>query len=106
MFARSNSTSITAPMHWTMVPATAWVSAMSIFLTRLFDHCRGRGYGRTEFLYRGRAAHDLRKLFGDRCLSRLVVNERELVYHVGGIVRRRFHRDHARGLLGGHVLRD
>src|SRR5438034_7634959 len=80
--------SITAPMHWTMVPAV-WASAM------LFS-----------WLHRRRAAYDLGDFLGDPGLPVLVVDERELVDQGLGVVGGGLHRHHARALLGGHVLGD
>src|SRR5256884_2959359 len=80
--------SITAPMHWTMVPYV-WGSAM------VFSRLHG-----------GRATDDLRYLLGDPGLPVLVVDERELVDQGLGVVGGGLHRHHARALLRGHVLGD
>src|SRR5204863_5562541 len=120
--SRGNSMSITAPMHWTMVP-DVWASAMR-FPSGAFQNgfplpspphleegCprSGRGGGGDLSFassYRRRAADDLGDLFGDPRLPVLVVDERQLVDQGLGVVGGGLHRDHARALLGGHVLGD
>src|SRR6266496_2313072 len=57
-------------------------------------------------LHRRRSAYDLGDFFGDARLPVLVVDEGELVDQGFGVVGSRLHRDHARALLGGHVLGD
>src|SRR5436189_270179 len=86
--SRGNSMSITAPMHWTMVPAV-WASAM-VF----------------SWLHRRRSADDLRYFLGDPGLPVLVVDEGELVDQGLGVVGCGFPRHRARAVLGGHVLGD
>src|SRR5258706_15097694 len=92
--SRGNSMSITALMHWTMVP-DVWASAM-VFLRSIQGSAS----------YRRRASDDLGDLLRDPCLAVLVVHERELVDQGLGVVRGGLHRHHARALLGGHVLGD
>src|SRR4051812_48675046 len=92
---RANSTSTTAPMHWTILPsappARACVAALMVSI--LFSISDSGG-----------AADDFRQFLRDRRLPVLVVDQRELVNHRLRIVRRGLHCDHARGLLGGQVL--
>src|SRR5437867_263426 len=92
--SRGNSMSITAPMHWTMVP-DVWASAMRFFPINSLSGSYRRG-----------AADDLRYFLGDPRLAVLVVDERELVDERLGVVGSGLHRHHARALLGGHVLGD
>src|SRR2546426_12632061 len=113
--------SITAPMHWTMVP-DVWASAMCFpsctFQIRyplpspphLEEGCprSGRGGGgvpaqHAGWSYRRRSADDLGDFLRDPRLPVLVVDERQLVDQGLGVVGGGFHRDHARALLGGHV---
>src|SRR5207248_5530029 len=88
MSARANSTSTTAPMHWTMVPCFMFASS---------DYVNSN---------RGRAADDLRQFLGDRRLPRLVVDELQLFDDLTGIVGGGLHRDHPRRLLRRRVLVD
>src|SRR6266571_383582 len=92
--SRGNSMSTTAPMHWTMVP-DVWASAM-VFIRSI----------QVSASYRRRASDDLGDLFGDPRLPVLVVDEGQLVDQGLGVVGGGLHRDHARALLGGHVLGD
>ena len=66
--SRGNSTSTTAPMHWTMVPCCVvpWSLPRCVSSIRCADSTR---------LDRGRAADDLRQFLGDRRLARLVVDQ-------------------------------
>src|SRR5258708_23560651 len=91
MLSRGNWMSITAPMHWTILPWWVWFIG--------FPCPREKG------LDGGCAADDFRQFLGDRRLPRLVVDEREVVDDAGGVVARRLHRHHARRLLAGDVLR-
>src|SRR5881396_3222434 len=86
--------SITAPMHWTMVP-DVWASAMRFFPINSLSSS-----------HRRRSADDLGDFLRDPGLPVLVVDERELVDQGLGVVRGSLHRHHARALLGGHVLGD
>src|SRR5215468_10798349 len=92
--SRENSTSITAPMHWTMVPSFAAVEV--IF-----------GVPSVRFASNGgRAADDLGEFLRDRRLAGLVVDQLQLVDDRPGVVGRGLHRDHAGALLRSDVLVD
>src|SRR6185437_3392330 len=85
--SRGNSTSMTAPMIWVILP--------SAMLAMVFSFLR---------LNRCRAAHDLGELLGDRGLAGLVVDELQFADQLAGIVGGRLHGHHARRHLGGDVL--
>src|SRR5688500_18752158 len=92
--SRGNSTSMTAPMIWVILPVAIAMSSNYILLV-----CTR--YARS---HRCRAADDLRQFFRDRGLAGLVVNELELADELAGVVRSRAHRDHARRHFAGDVL--
>src|SRR5258708_20424028 len=92
MLSRGNWMSITAPMHWTILPSLVWFIGFPCPSEKVLDG--------------GCATDDFRQFLGDRRLPRLVVNEREIVDDAGGVVARRLHRHHARRLLARDVLRD
>src|SRR6476620_3855404 len=92
MLSRGNWMSITAPMHWTILPSVIWVVLIVVLSCECLDG--------------GGAADDFRKFLGDGCLAGLVVDQREAVDHRRGVVARRLHRHHARGLLARDVLGD
>src|SRR6185437_16767325 len=87
MESRGNSTSMTAPMIWVILPS-ATVAIVFSFLR----------------LNRCRAAHDLGELLGDRGLAGLVVDELQFADELAGIVGSCLHGHHARCHLGGDVL--
>ena len=89
--------SVTAPMHWTMVPCACAIA----FFPETFD---SNGVLEAASSDRRGAADDLGQFLGDRCLARLVVDQRQLVDDVGGVVGGGLHRHHARRLLARHVL--
>src|ERR1700733_7458347 len=82
--SRGNSTSMTAPMIWVILPSAILVMHFS---------SNGRG-----------AADDLRKFLRDRSLAGLVVNELQVLDELAGVVGGGLHRDHARGHLRGDIL--
>src|SRR5580698_2644282 len=86
MCSRGNSTSMTAPMIWVILPSAMVVMHLSL---------NGRG-----------AADDLRKFLGDRGLAGLVVNELQVLDDLAGVIGGGLHGDHARGHLRGHVFHD
>src|ERR1051325_7564991 len=91
MCSRGNWMSITAPMHWTILPSLVWVVLMVPFPVECSNG--------------GGAADDFRKLLRDRGLPCLVVDEREVVDDARGVVAGGLHRHHARRLLARDVLR-
>src|ERR1700722_10690787 len=86
MCSRGNSTSMTAPMIWVILPSAMLVMHFS---------SNGRG-----------AADDLREFLRDRSLAGLVVNELQVLDELAGVVGGGLHGDHARGHLRGDVLDD
>src|ERR1700722_1647091 len=84
--SRGNSTSMTAPMIWVILPSAILVMHFS---------SNGRG-----------AADDLRKFLGDRSLAGLVVNELQVLDELAGVVGGGLHGHHARGHFGRDVLDD
>src|SRR5258708_12014539 len=91
MLSRGNWMSITAPMHWTILPSLVWFIGFPCPSEKGLDG--------------GCAADDFRQFLGDRRLPRLVVDEREVVDDAGGVVARRLHRHHAPRFLPRDVLR-
>src|SRR5690242_12521639 len=104
--SRGNSTSTTAPMICTTLP---WFIALSSQIACLVGACLQAMLARrraptNDSLDRRRTADDLRDFLRDRRLPRLVVDQRQRVNRFGRVVRRRFHRHHARGVFAGQVL--
>src|SRR6478672_12099135 len=110
--SRGNSTSTTAPMIWTILP---WLLITLSSETRnafcrsdrsrmLWRRSRLASLLQDSWSDRGRAADDLGNFLGDRRLARLVVDQVQRADQLGGVVRRRLHRHHARGVLGRDVL--
>src|SRR5215813_13486657 len=96
--SRENSTSMTAPMHWTIVPSWACLpvaSFMNVSSNSLYSSSPSNRRG---------PADDLGELLGDAGLTCLVVDHLQLIDDRRGVVGRGLHRDHARALLRGHVL--
>src|SRR3954451_24443708 len=91
ILSRGNWMSITAPMHWTILPSFIVVLMSCV----LWNASNG-----------SRAADDFREFLGDGGLARLVVDEGEIVDHARGVVACGLHRDHAGGLLARDVLGD
>src|SRR5258705_5382767 len=89
MPSRGNSTSMTAPMIWVILP----VLMISLCPSRRSALSDGRS-----------AAHDFRQFLGDRGLARLVVDELQLADQLAGVVGCALHGDHARRHLAGDVL--
>src|SRR6185437_7269893 len=58
----------------------------------------------SKYLNCRRTADDFRQFLRDSCLTRFIVNQRQFIYHVAGIIRRCLHCHHAGRLLGCHVL--
>src|SRR5258706_15043922 len=92
MLSRGNWMSITAPMHWTILPSVIWVVLMVVLSCECLDG--------------GGAADDFRKFLGDGGLAGLVVERSETVDHGRGVVVRPPHRHHARRPPARDVLRD
>jgi hypothetical protein len=63
--------------------------------------CEAKTFGTAYSLERVGAGDDLDELLGDRGLARAVVGEGQPVDHLAGVLGRRLHRGHARGVLGG-----
>src|SRR5689334_18980359 len=126
MCVRGNSTSITAPMHCTILPSTKAVVLIAFPLdTQFFTRATARLVARSLFSLRGRfrlltvalrrsslrsdcrgAADDLRQFLRDRGLAALVVHQLQLVDDRLRVVRSGLHRDHACRLFRRHVFRD
>src|SRR5216684_5333149 len=90
MLSRGNWMSITAPMHWTILPSLVWFIGFPCPSEKGLDG--------------GCAADDFRQFLGDRCLPRLVVDESKVVDDARCVVPGRLHRYHARRLLARDVL--
>src|SRR5215467_14839857 len=97
--SRENSTSMTAPMHWTIVPSSACLPAVASFMNVSSNSL----YSQNPSNRRG-PADDLGELLGDAGLTCLVVDHLQLIDDRRGVVRCGLHRDHARALFRGHVL--
>src|SRR5215813_7597900 len=100
--SRANSTSMTAPMHCTMVPSCPCFAALASFMS--FPSDASIAAAGSSTLDRRRAAYDFRQLFRDARLARLVIDQLQLVDDRRRIIGSRLHRDHARALFRRHVL--
>src|SRR5581483_592039 len=108
MDSRGNCTSMTAPMIWVILPS----AILSTFLGPAAQLSSGSKrprtfrsrYARHKNLDRSRAAHDLRKLFRDRGLAGLVVDQLQFADELAGVVGGGLHGDHACGHFRSHVL--
>src|SRR5476649_657237 len=101
MSERGNSTSITAPMHCTILPSTKAVVLIAFPLTKFSTRATGavRLFRLGRLTDRGSAAHDFRQFLRNRCLPALVVHELQFADHRLRVVRRSLHRDHPCRLL-------
>src|SRR5689334_13229161 len=88
--SRGNSTSMTAPMIWVILPRAMFVTSNDIL--SVLAVCLGC----LDCLDGRRAAHDLGQFLGDRGLAGLVVDELQLVDELAGVVGGGLHRHHRR----------
>src|SRR6185503_14161115 len=120
MALRGNSTSMTAPMIWVMVPSAVLDMLLSLkfgYRSRHRHGLRPTSYGvaarprpysgaarRQESSYCSSSTYNFRQLLGDRGLAGLVVDELQLVDQLAGVVGCGLHGHHARRHLGGDIL--
>src|SRR5215468_1594267 len=97
--SRVNSTSMTAPMHWTIVPSLACLPAVASFM-----NVSSNSLYRPSPSNRRGPADNLGELLGDAGLTCLVVDHLQLIDDRRGVVGGGLHRDHASALFRGHVL--
>src|SRR5690349_2280319 len=105
MDSRGNSTSMTAPMIWVILPVVAVaIMCSSDERSAVTGEGAPRGAGARKNSNRSRASDNLRELLRDRGLAGFVVDQLQLADELAGVVGGRLHRDHARRHFRGDVL--